>query len=427
MKRLIAVLIAIYAQAGYGAGKAEPKYEHFMLGVYICSSETVLTVPIEKVFTDFATHGIEIVSMNTRNYFPLAQEQRFNRYAKANGVQIFLQMYVPEPVDGNYSDEYFRKFIGAQIEAVNKLADSNAVVGWSVSDEIEDPYLSGENPEARRSKAEENLRRFITIARELDKSRRIVTNHDHLPWMTVGEDEPMCSTGYTTRFNSHKVKERIAEAQKQGYASYFLVSQASRVPMGTDNLRWYGYHAPITDAVVESQSIAQDVQDHAEVAYLEGATGVMYFLYWAGGANYLPYSLTDINGDDYQGKWDGVRKAAQNIRRWEGAPSCRITSPESMTWITLGTADKNVWWVKEAVVIEAATEAPKNDPVRAIYAEYSLDGCMTWKAITDANMTTGKFVIGQKELPKTGKCLIRARAINSKGPSLWDVVEVKIQ
>jgi hypothetical protein len=403
-----------------------PKYEHFMLGVYVCSAETVLTVPMEKVFSDFLTHGIEIISVNAYNYYPLASEKKFNQYAKSNGVQILLQLCIPELIDANYTDDYLRKYVKGQIDTLNKLPDSNAVKGWTISDEIEDPFLSGDNRDQRRLNFQTLLQRTVKIVHELDPSRRAVTNHDALPWMTIYEDEPYCSTGFTTRLNAYKVKDRIAEARKQGYQSYFLVSQASTCPRGTANLRWYGYHEPITDRVLDSFTLAREIQDQAEVAYQQGATGAMYFLYWAGGANYLPYTLTDINGDDYLGKWDAVLKAARNIRDWEGAPRCGITSPENKSWLTMGKPDKNASWIVESLNVTVSAKSPEGDPVKSVECQYSADGCLTWKPLK-SGAKQDEFMLKPADLPPGQvQCRIRARAFNSKGPSLWDMIETKI-
>ena len=155
----------------------------------------------------------------------------------------------------------------------------------------------------------------------------------------------------------------------------------------------------------------------------------MYFLYWAGGANYHPWTLTDIHGDDYQGKWDAVQKAMRNIRKWEGAPSCKITSPIDREWFTIGKVVKGAEskWFTETLKITAAVEAPEDDPVTRVECGYSLDDCLTWNSLKNDSTEPYEFTIDPDAL-STGSngCWIRARAVNKKGPSLWDVIKVKL-
>jgi hypothetical protein len=368
--------------------------------------------------------------VNTFNYYPLATEKHLNQFAKASGVQLLLQMHASEPLDAEYADERLTDVIKKQVDRLNAMPDSDAVVGWMISDEIEELVAAGANPPERGAKAQRNLQRIVELVRQIDPVRRTATNHGGLPWMTVHEDEPFCSTGFTTRLNAYKVADRVAEAQRQGYPSYFLVSQASACPRGIPNLRYYGYREPITDAVLDSFTIAQEIQDHAEVAYLHGATGVMYFLYWAGGANYQPFTLTDVDGNDYQGKWEAVRKAARNIRQWEGAPSCRITQPDRASWATLGKVDKNAWWIADAVKVVVDARASEDHPVRAVKADYSFDGGLTWKPLPEATAEPYRFAIARDSMPKDRKEVrrtIRARAVNDLVASLWDVTEVHLR
>ena len=409
----------------------EPNYPHFMMAVYIASAEKTLDVPLSKVFSDFATHGVEIAWINAYNYYPLAKEKKLNQYTKANGVELIIQYVGKHPAysDSNMTDEEIIEAIKGQVDGLNAIADSDAVVGWGLGDEIEDLYLHGDNPEQRRAHAEKQYQRLSRLFRQVDQKRRTTINHDHMPWMASHEDEAFCSTGFTTRFNAHKVGDRIAEAKKLGFKNYFLVSQACRVPPTTPNIRWYGYKAPINDRLIDSITVAEMVQDHAEVAYTHGSTGCMYFLYWAGGANYEQYSLVNPAGDDYQGKWDAVKKAMQNIRRWEGAPSCKITSPANHQWLTIGNnTDKNLWWITESLEVKVAAEAPDDDPVTKVEAGYSLDGCLTWKSLADDTTEPYEFSVAQNNIRDgLNECWIRTRAINKKGPSLWDIIKIELR
>ena len=435
MKTIILLIMVLccgfcFAQDKFQPSR-EPNYPHFMMAVYICSVEKVLDVPMSKVFSDFATHGVEIAWVNAYNYYPLAKEKKLNQYAKTNGVKLIVQYTGKHPAysDSNMTDEEIVEAIKGQVNGLNALPDSDAVIGWGIGDEIENRYLRGDNPEQRRAHAEVQYQRLSRLFRQVDPNRRITVNHDHMPWMASHEDEAFCSTGFTTRFNAHKVGDRIAEAQKFGFKKYFLVSQACRVPSTIPNLRWYGYRDPINDRVVDSISVAEMIQDHAEVAYTNGSTGCMYFLYWAGGANYLPYTLVDIAGDDYQGKWDAVKKAMQNIRNWEGAPSCRITSPQDRQWLSIGKVGEGVpGWVTESLKITVEVEAPEDDPVVKVECGYSLDGCLAWQSLTDDSAVPYEFSIGQSDVSEgLNECWIRVRAINKQGPSLWDIVKVDLR
>lgn len=406
----------------------QPTYEHFKLGVFIDSTKEVLSVPLSKVFTDFLTHGIEIVCIGQHNYFPLARERNLNTYAKANGVQLICNIFYPEPVDGAQSEDDLRAYIQDQVDAVNALPDADAVVAWRTGDEIESRFWDEDRAE-RLEKVAANYRRFSDLVREIDPTRLVAVNHCYIPgkdwrglgedpperWLDLGEDLPMSSTGATGIYNSHRIREEIASAQALGFNNYLTVSPAFRVPFGEPNLRWYGYRAPINDAVVESRSLAEHIQDYAEVAYTQGAAGMVYFLYWAGGDNYTEYTLVDADGSDYLGKWEAVRRAARNIRQWEGAPGLKITTPVNETWTTLPVK----------VAVEAT--APGNDPVTIVQADYSLDGALSWRALPDAREVPCTFAIGADQIPELPATVwIRARAANGRGFSLWDVVEVRI-
>ena len=61
-----------------------------------------------------------------------------------------------------------------------------------------------------------------------------------------------------------------------------------------------------------------------------------------------------------------MRQAALNIRNWEGAPACRVTSPESGGWYAFPVTLK----------VEATTPDEKG-PVISVEAYYSLDGALT--------------------------------------------------
>ena len=110
----------------------------------------------------------------------------------------------------------------------------------------------------------------------------------------------------------------------------------------------------------------------------------------------------------------------QNIRKWEGAPSCKITSPQDRQWLTI---DK----INDSSKITTAVEAPEDDPVTKAECGYSLDGCLTWKSLTNDSTAPYEFTIDPNAV-STGSndCWIRARAVNKKGPSLWDVIKVML-
>ena len=265
------------------------------------------------------------------------------------------------------------------------------MAGWYTADEIEYWHWRDEDKGERDRQVAENLRRFADIIRELDPKRRAFVNHAYVvpgggPWLPAGSDMAYCSVGMTGIYNGYRIRELKAEARRLGFGGFFAVLQSRSVPRGEDNLRWYGYREPITDAVIDSRSEAQHVQDSVEIAYLEGAMGGVHFLYWAGGGNYLSMSLVDLNGNDYIGKWDAVREAARNIRTWEGAPSCSITSPTNHTW---GTAP-----------IEVTVEgtAPETDPVTAVKADYSIDGAYSWKPFPDAAGVPCTFTVDRSML-----------------------------
>ncbi len=424
-RRTILILTLFWLTAGSSFGQVkfkpprEPDYDHFVMGVYIASHENVLDVPMSKVFSDFAARGVEIAWVNQFNYYPLAKKKKLNQYAKANGLQLLVQMFHRPEEDYKLTDEELSRKIRSQVDQLNAMPDSDVVVGWGIGDEIENHYLKGEHRQQRRERGEKQHQRFSRLLRQIDQERRVTINHDGADWIAGHEDEPYCSTQWTGRFNNYRVRERIAEAQRLGYENYFLVSQAASCSRGEANLRWYGFRKPVNDAVLDSRTVAEEVQDYAETAYLEGSTGCMYFLYWAGGANYQGYTLTDIRGDDYQGKWDAVLKAMKNIRKWEGAPLCEIRRPARNSWVT-GSFE---------VSVEA--EAPEGDPVSVVRADYSTDGCLTWKHLPDAKTAPYRFVLDLDDVDAAGakpiSCWIRARAVNKRGPSLWDVIEVKIR
>lgn len=413
----------------------EPNYPHFMMAVYVCSSEQVMTVPLEKVFSDFTSRGVELANFNMLNYYPLAREKKLNQYAKANGIQILLQMSFNPEKHGNLSDEEMSAAIKQEVAALDAIEGSDAVVAWYVCDEIEDVAGYGPDRQEKLKQHEKAFQRWNTMVRKLDSKRRTVVNHNGSEWLASYEDEPICSTGFTTRYNSYKVRERIAEAKRLGYKKYFLVSQASRVPDGTPNIRYYGYREPINDRVIDSLSGAETIQDHAEVAFTEGASGCMYFLYWAGGANYQPWTLTDINGNDYQGKWNAVLRAMRNIRKWEGAPSCKITKPESNSWVTLGPKSEGL--LQTELIVVGLIESPAEDPAGKIEARISTNGCLSWQSVpsddvktTKSGQQTADYAINIKAamFPQgRSKCHIKVRAINKTGPSLWDIIELEIQ
>ena len=397
----------------------EPRYEHFKLGVFMDSSkERVLSVPLTKVFTDFLTRGIELVSIGTENYYSLAREKNLNTYAKANGVEFIGWLPHPSPIDGVHNEDDLRAYIQGNVDTLNALPDSDAVIAWRIFDEVESAFWGEADRAERLERVGANFRRFSDLIREIDPKRLVATNHGYMPgesWLDQGEDLPMSSTGMTGIYNSDRIRGEIASAQALGFHNYFTVAQACPCPLGEPNLRWYGYREPISDAVIASRTPAQHIQDYAEVAYTQGSAGIIYFLYWAGGDNYTEYTLTDVNGNDYLGKWEAVRQAAQNIRRWEGAPELRMTAPVNGTWTTLPFA----------VTVEVT--APAEEPVTLVQADYSLDGALSWQKLPDATDMPYIFTIGAdqvEELPAT--VWVRARAANARGGSLWDVAELRI-
>ncbi|MBI3922859.1 MAG: hypothetical protein HY318_15670, partial [Armatimonadetes bacterium] len=126
------------------------------------------------------------------------------------------------------------------------------------------------------------------------------------------------------------------------------------------------------------------------------------------------FTLVDHHGEDYLGKWEAVRKAATNIRQWEGAPSCSIATPANHSWTAMPLR----------ITVEA--KAPANDPATAVKADYSVDGALHWTSLPDAVKPPYTFTLEAdkvKELPWT--VWLRARAVNKRGPSLWDVIEVR--
>ena len=175
-----------------------PRYSHFCLGVYIGGAKEVLTVPLSKVFSDFATHGIESAWFNSYNYFPLAKEKSLNSYAKANGVGLIVQMFLPENMyDENYvakpnAEEELRAYVKSTVDAVNALPDSDAVVGWAIGDEVENMFLyyPGKNKLQRTANGEKAFQHFSALIHEIDPARRVTINHDGSEWMNTGEDEP---------------------------------------------------------------------------------------------------------------------------------------------------------------------------------------------------------------------------------------------
>ena len=160
--------------------------------------------------------------------------------------------------------------------------------------------------------------------------------------------------------------------------------------------------------------IGQKIEDQAETAYTEGAVGFMYFLYWAGGSNYEPYTLVDINGNDTQGKWDAVRTAAGNIRRWEGSPTCTITSPERYGWPGL------------PATIKLSVSAPSGDPVKVVKGEISLDRGLTWTPLHDVAKPPYEYTVDAGMVKGADSCMVRVRAMNTRGSSLWDVIEIGV-
>jgi hypothetical protein len=411
---------AVHAAEGNATWKPvrPPKYEHFRIGVFVDSAkERALTVPLTKVFTDFLTHGVEFINIGSANYFMQPGDKSLNTYAKANGVQMVVWLPYPEPLDGPYDEAKLRSYIKGMVDQVNSRPDADAVVAWRSGDEIEVMYYGQPDVKERRVLMAQNMQRFSDLLREIDPTRRVVMNHAEMPndqWIEVHEDEAWASTGVTGIYNSYRVREQIAQARRCGFDSYILVAQAHPCPLGTANLRWYGYREPVNDEVIKSRTVAQHVQDYAETAYLEGALGIGYFLYWAGGSGYETWTLVDLNGDDYLGKWDAVQKAARNIRKWEGAPSCAITGAVNHSWTG----------VPFTLTVEAS--APAADPVTVVKADLSLDGAFSWTPLPDATEAPYRFTIDAglvKELPST--VWVRTRALNQRGPSLWDVIELR--
>lgn len=394
-----------------------PQYDHFVFGVFMDSSkERTMTVPLTKVFTDFLTHGIELVGIGTENHSTL-MSQNINTFAKANGVRLVRWLPGPEPLDAatKCDERELRNVIKSNVDYINSLPDSDAVVAWRIADEAESMNWGQKDMMPKRALMDQNLQRWSELIREIDPKRYVVINHAYMPvpadhWLTAHEDEAWSSTGMTGIYNAYRVKEQIAEARSHGLSNYILVAQAQTCPLGEANIRWYGHNAPINDEVIKSRTEGQTMQDYAEVAFTQGAAGINYFLYWAGGDNYDELSLVDLNGNDYRGKWDGVKKAAQNIRRWEGAPSCSINSPAG--------------WTQLPFTVTVNTSAPTNDPVTVVKADYSLDGAAHWLPLPDATEKPYAFTVMADMVKNTPSTVwVRTRAFNKRGASLWDVLE----
>jgi hypothetical protein len=373
------------------------------------------------VFSDFLTHGIDFVMIGPRNYTFLAEKRDFNAYCRANGVKVIFELIPPQGIDQEMPEEKLRAYAQGQVDFIRSLPDNDAVTAYRMSDEIESWFWQEPNREARLAQAATNFRKLADLLRELDPQRHVAMNHCYMPgqgWLELGEDIPMSSTGMTIIYNSYRIREQIAEARKQGFRSYIVTQQAQTCPLGEANLAWYGYQTPqINDRVITQRTPGQTIQDQAEMAYTQGGLGVGYFLYYAGGwdAGYPDLSLVDFEGNDLDGKWEGVRRAALNIRNWEGAPACRVTSPRNGGWNAL------------PVTLQVEASAPDaKAPVVTVVADYSTDGARTWQPLpadTQApyEMTLGPGIL--KSPPDT--VLVRVRARNRVGWSLWDVARYR--
>ena len=411
----------------------EPVYEHFMLGVFIASQASVQTVPMSKMFSDFATHGIEIAWVNMYNYYPLAEEKKLNQYAKANGVSLIVQMdkLWPYTEGGDKkTDDELKAIIKRQVDRINKLPDSDVVDGWALGDEIENLFHRGENREQRRRNSESRFQQVSRLVREIDPNRRVTINHDGWDWMASHEDEPWCTTQHTDRYNRHNIRKKIALAQKLGYKNYFVAILATQPVRTPAAIGAYGYRGRVNIPVIDNLTLGERIQDYAETAYLEGAKGCVYYLYGAGGAPTDGLALVDIHGNDYQGKWDAVLKAARNIRKWEGFPSCKIVSPLNYSF-TRGETKITVDAQGITDLVYPTDPRIEADPVTVVKADYSTDDCLTWTPLPDATDAPYKFILDPNTISAIGdrptSCFIRTRAFNKRGSSLWDVIEIRLE
>ena len=396
-----------------------PTYDRFAMALYVASSERILDVPLSKVFKDFLVRGVELVWINSYNYYSLAKHKKLNQYAKAYGVRFILQMVYDRT--WGLDEQKMTEFIEENLRRLKAISDSDAVVGWAIGDEVENfvANLHGEERERRRRELERGFQRFSDLIRSLDPRRRVTVNHDrpNPRWLRCGEDESFCTTAYTGALNRGRICELQEEAKRHGFDDYFVVSQASSVPLGKENLAWHGMPSEVNDRVLAARTIAQEIRDYAETAYIEGSPGIMYFLYWAGSENYLPFTLVDANGDDHLGKWNAVLEASRNIRRWEGHPDCQINSPNDNTWATL-----------PAKVSVNASSVNQDDQVQNVEIQVSGDHGLNWEGLLVTRSDDGSFtvVVAEEPLNTAGTLRVRARALNTRGHSLWDVIDISV-
>lgn len=398
-----------------------PEYGHFVIGVYIDSVQDYTDVPMVRMFTDFLTHGIDFVMIGPRNYSFLTQNRDFNAYCRANGIQVIFELIPPDGMDQEFPEEKLRVYAQGQVAFIRSLPDNEVVTAYRMSDEIESWFWEQPQREARLAQAAANFRRLADLLRELDPSRKVAMNHCYMPgrnWLEMGEDIPMSSTGMTMIYNSYRIREQIAEAKKQGFRSYIVTQQAQTCPLGQPNLAWYGYQTPqVNDRVITQRGPGQTIQDQAEMAYTQGGLGVCYFLYYGGGwdAGYPDLSLVDFEGNDLEGKWEGVRRAALSIRNWEGAPACRVTWPRNGGWNALPLTLR----------VEASAPDPK-DPVLTVVADYSTDGARSWQPLPAAAQAPFEVTLDREILHNPPVTVyVRVRAQNRVGWSLWDVARYR--
>ena len=81
---------------------------------------------------------------------------------------------------------------------------------------------------------------------------------------------------------------------------------------------------------------------------------------------------------------------------------------------------------KPPFTIAVEASAPADDPVTVVKADYSLDGALSWTALPDAGAAPYEFTIDADMVKKRPATVwVRTRALNKRGPSLWDVAEVR--
>jgi len=380
----------------------------YSMAVYLNSHSHPSNLQMPQMLASLANVGVTRLIVNPRVYLELAP-QGLNTVAKRWGMELVVGM-APDPcspISTNYTENEIRE----SVKLINSYPDSDVVIGWYLSDEIELNYGK------RFPAIGIHLAAISKLFKKYDPARKTFVNHhddrtnSDGKLLFAGEECPSCSVFWANHFAIERLREvkslfRTTYGENVPLVAVFG-AQGTRNALTTETNLQFNKVVGIDLKQVSKIPVRQDIADYVATPFSLGFAGTAFFVY-DGYYDYDWYSIVDERGRSKEGRLEGIRDGMAAVRAAEGCPSLAMEVD------------------KEKMRIQLKPAAIDGKPVDEVVLEYSNDGGYSWKPIPDVRPDTQSVSIPQfgfsglswMQLEWT---MIRSRCAAGGKRSLWTV------